>query len=238
VTVVLLVPALAAGWTAPRLPAEIPASTRQRLATVTDRPSLAAHVDGAPFRARRDVFEYLLDHLEFATHVTRALKVARYRVWTVPGGYGLDDGWGTVGTFETVYVAPGVRVLHAQGEYQHRVLPNIRGQAIISITYGATPASDGKSTIAAAVDTYVKLESKLLAATGLLARQVAHAKAEKEGSRLVRVFARATRAIEENPAAVFAALRERPDVPRRELEEFRRLLSLPPVVEPAAAARR
>jgi hypothetical protein len=205
---------------------------------VTERASLAAHVDGEPFRGRRDVFEYLLDHLEFATHVTRALKVARYRVWTVPGGYGLDDGWGTIGTFEVVYVAPGARVIHARGEYQQRYLPDIRGQAIISIEYDARPATEGAATIAASVDTYVKIESKLAAATGVLARQVAHAKAEKEGRRLVKVFAKTTRAIEENPAAVWEALRARPDVPRRELEEFRRLLSLPSAVEPAAPTRR
>jgi hypothetical protein len=232
--VVLVVTPVAAGRSAPRLPSEIPAGTRQRLATVTDQPSLASHVDGEPFRARRDVFEYLLDHPEFATHVTRALKMARYRVWTVPGGYGLDDGWGTVGTFEIVHVAPGVRVMHAQGEYQHRLLPSIRGQAIISITYAAMPSSDGRATIAAAVDTYVKLENKLLAATGVLARKAAHTKADKEGNRLVRLFARTTRAIEENPSAVWDAVRARPDVPRRELEEFRRLLSLPPAAEPTA----
>lgn len=238
VTALLFVTPVAAGRAAPPLPAEIPTATRQRLAPVTERASLASHVDGEPFRARRDVFEYLLDHPEFATHVTRTLKVARYRVWTVPGGFGLDDGWGTVGTFEVVYVAPGIRVMHAQGEYRQRLLPNIRGQAIISISYAATPSSDGKTTIAAAVDSYVKLESKVLAAAGVLARTVAHAKAEKEGNRLVRVFARTTHAIEQNPAAVWQALRERPDVPRRELEEFRRLLNLPSVAEPTAAARR
>ena len=235
---ILGVSPVAAGRGAPTLPADIPPATRQRLALVTDRASLASHVDGEPFRARRDIFEYLLDHPDFATHVTRTLKVARYRVWTVPGGFGLDDGWGTVGTFEVVYGAPGIRVMHVQGEYQQRLLPNIRGQVIISITYAATPARDGKATIAAAVDSYVTLDSKVLAAAGLLARTVAHAKAEKEGSRLVRMFARTTHAIDENPAAVWNALRERPDVPRRELEEFRRMLSLPPVAEPRAAARR
>ena len=233
----LVVAPVAAGRGVPSLPSEIPPATRQRLALVTDRASLAAHVDGEPFRARRDIFEYLLDHPEFATHVTRTLKTARYRVWRVPGGFGLDDGWGTVGTFETVYAAPGIRVLHAQGEYQNRVLPNIRGQAIISLTYAATPSSDGTATIVAAVDSYVKLESKVMAAAGVLARSVAHAKAEKEGSRLVRTFARTTHAIAEDPAAVLQALRQRPDVPRRELEEFRRVLSLLPVAEPTAAAR-
>jgi hypothetical protein len=233
----LVVSPVAAGREAPTLPSEIPADTRQRLAPVTERASLASHVDGEPFRARRDIFEYLLDHPEFTTHLTRTLKVARYRVWTVPGGFGLDDGWGTVGTFEVVYGAPGIRVMHAKGEYQQRMLPHIRGQAIITIRYAATPSSDGKATIAAAVDSHIKLENKMLAAAGLLARTVAHAKAEKEGTRLVRMFARTTHAIEENPAAVWGALRERPDVPRRELEEFRRLLSLPSVVDPTAAAR-
>jgi hypothetical protein len=234
----LLVTPVAAGRGVPRLPSEIPAGVRQRLAPVTDRASVAAHVDGDPFRARRDIFEYLLDHLEFATHVTRALKTARYRVWTVPGGYGLDDGWGTIGTFEVVYAAPGVRVIHARGEYQQPYLPDIRGQAIISITYDTKPSSSGVTTIATAVDSYVKLESALAAATGALARKAAHAKAEKEGNRLVRVFAKTTRAIEENPVAVWEALRARPDVPRRELEEFRRLLSLPSGVEPGAPPRR
>jgi hypothetical protein len=236
-TVILLASPVVAGWAASALP-EMPAATRARLAPVTDKASIASRVDGEPFRARREIFEYLIDHPEFATHVTRTLKVARYRIWSVPGGFGIDDGWGTVGTFEFVYTAPGIRVLHAHGEFQQRLLPSIRGQAVVSISYATTPASDGRSTIATAVGSVVKLESKLLTAAGRLASSAAHAKAEKEGSRLVKVFARTTRSIEENPAAVWEALRQRPDVPRRELDEFRRLLSLPPVAEPAAAARR
>ena len=235
---ILLASPVAAGWAAPALPPELPPAARERLAPVTEQASLAAQVDGPPFQARRDVFEYLLDHPDFATHVTREVRAARYRIWAVPGGFGLDDGWGTVGTFEVVYTAPGIRVIHLKGEYQQRVLPNIRGEVIVTISYATTPAADGKSTIAAAVGSYVKLDSKLLRMAGRLASSVAHAKAEKEGARLVKTFARATRAIEDNPAAVWQALRRRPDVPRRELEEFRRLLSLPPVAEPAAAARR
>jgi hypothetical protein len=237
-TVTLLATPVVAGWAAPALPPELPPATRERLAPVTERASLATRVDGLPFQARRDVFEFLLDNPELATHLTRTLKIARYRIWAVPGAFGIDDGWGTVGTFEFVYVAPGIRVMHFKGEYQQRVLPNIRGEAIVTISYETWPATDRKSTIAAAVGTYVKLDSKLLRATGKLASTVAHAKAEKEGARLVRTFARATRAIEDNPTAVWEALRQRPDVPRPQLEEFRRLLSLPSVAEPAAAAHR
>jgi hypothetical protein len=236
-TVVVLALPVVASWAAPALPPGLPHATRERLAPVTERASLSARVDGHPFQARRDIFEYLLDHPDFATHVTRVLRAARYRIWVVPGGFGIDDGWGTVGTFEIVHVAPGIRVLHAKGEYQQALLPDIRGEAIITITYATTPAADGKSTIAAAVGSHIKLDSALLRATGVLATAAARAKAEKEGVRLVKTLARATRGIEDNPAAVWTALRERPDVPRRELEEFRRLLRLPAASEPAAARR-
>jgi hypothetical protein len=237
-TVILLASPVLASRSGPTLPPDVPAATRERLAPVTERASIASQVDGEPFRARRDVFEYLLDHPDFATHVTHALKLARYRIWTVPGGFGIDDGWGTIGTFEFVYTAPGIRVMHVRGEYQQTMLPNIRGQIILTIRYAAVPAGDGKSTIAAAVESFVKLDSRLLTAAGRLAGSVAHAKAEKEGNRLVRLFARTTRAIEENPAAVYELLRKRAGIPRRELEEFRRLLNLPPGAEPAAAAQR
>ena len=104
-TVILLASQAGAGRGAPALPSELPPAARQRLAPVTERASLATRVDGEPFRARRDVFEYLIDHPEFATHVTRAIKAARYKIWAVPGGFGIDDGWGVVGTFEVVYAA-------------------------------------------------------------------------------------------------------------------------------------
>ena len=60
-----------------------------------------------------------------------------------------------------------------------------------------------------------------------LASTLATEKAEKESRRLVHIFARVLKAVDEKPAALYASLRERPDVPRRELEQFRVLLKLP-----------
>ena len=50
---------------------------------------------------------------------------------------------------------------------------------------------------------------------------------DKETGQLLRVFARASRAIEENPSAVYQKVSARADVPRQELERFRELLRLP-----------
>jgi hypothetical protein len=225
--VLTLGPAEAPAGAGPQLPAELPPAARARLQPVTDKASLAVRVDGQTFIGRRDIFEFLLDHPDFATHVTRALRFARYKIWRTPSGLGIDDGWGTVGTFETVWAAAGHRVMYARGVYQHKILPNIQGQAVVAIDYDVAPAANGRSEINAGVSGFVKLDSRILAMASKMASSVARAKGEKEAKSLVGLFARTTQAIEADPAGVFEKVRQRPDAPARELDEFRRLLNLP-----------
>jgi hypothetical protein len=225
--VLLLVSGALATRPSPTLPAQIPAGERARLQEVAEAASVSARAAGEPFIARPDVFEFLLDHPEFATHVTRALKLARYRIWRGPeGGLWLDDGWGVLGQFSVVYSTSGTRVAYAHGQYQSGLLPSIKGQAVVLIEYGLSPTADHKSLISPAVTGFVKLESRIVALAGMLAGSVATAKAEKEAKRLVKLFAKASRAIEDDPAHVHEVVRQRADVPRRDLEEFRRLLDL------------
>jgi hypothetical protein len=227
ITAILLVSSAFAAKPSPILPAQIPAQERTRLQEVAEGASVSAQAAGEPFLARSDVFEFLLDHPEFATHITRALKLARYRIWRGPeGGLWLDDGWGVVGQFSVVYASSGTRVVFAHGQYQSGLLPSIRGQAVVVIEYVFAPGADRRSLISPAVKGFVRLDSKIIALAGMLASSVATAKAEKEAKRFVKLFARASRAIEDNPAHVHEAVRQRPDVPAADLEEFRRLLDL------------
>jgi hypothetical protein len=228
VALVLTPPAVVpAGSAVPALPAEAPAAVRARLAPIVESPSLARRVHGASFVARRDVFEFLLDHPEFTTHVTRALKLARYRIWQTPTGLMLDDGWGTVGVLETVYAAPGIRVMYLKGEYQHRLLPSITGHVVVRMDWTAAAGPDGKSVIAPIVAAIVKLDNRLMEFA--VPSSVAANKADKEANRLVRLFAKTTRALDDDATGVLQKLRTRPDTPRRELEEFAALLSRPAV---------
>ncbi|MBI2217736.1 MAG: hypothetical protein HYU51_10595 [Candidatus Rokubacteria bacterium] len=219
-------------WAARPLPVEVPLGERARLERVTEAATLATRYEARPFAARRDVFEYLLDHPEFATHVTRALKLARYRIWREPDGLWLDDGWGARGRFEVVHAAPGVRVMYARGEYEQRFLPNIAGEAVVVIEFTSRADEGGRAEITPAVSGFVRLDNPLLAAAGRFASSIVTAKAEKEAQRLVKVFARTSRAIEENPGRVCDLLRHRPDVPKQDLEEFRRLLNVPRAPSP------
>ena len=208
----------------PALPSELPEPDRTRLQAIADRADVSTRMEAEPFMVRADVFEYLLDHPDFASHVTRTLRLARYRIWRTAEGLFLDDGWGATGQFWIVYVGPGKRVMRARGEYRKGVMPSIQGDAVTMIEYGFTPATDGKSLVRSTVTGFLKLDSRMVALAMKVASTVAQRKADVEANRLMRVFARVSRALDEDPAGVLDQLQQRPDVPPRELEEFRRLL--------------
>jgi hypothetical protein len=209
------------------LPAPDPRVSRAQLDAVTRNPSVAARAEGQPFVGRRDVFEFLLDHPDFATHVTRALRLARYRMWRTGDGLFVDDGWGATGQVFVVHATSGRRVLYARGGFQAKMLPAIHGEAVVTIDYDVQPAGDGRDLLSAAISSQLRIEGFFGELVATLAQSLATEKAQRESRRLVQVFARVLRAIDETPAALYASLRERPDVPRRELEQFRALLNLP-----------
>jgi hypothetical protein len=206
------------------LPMEMAADERARLERLAEAAAVSARVDTEPFLTRREIFDYLLDHPDFASHVTRTLRLGRYKIWKTPEGMYLDDGWGATGHFTVIHTAARQRVMYARGAYRQAVLPAINGEAVVMIEYAATPAGDGRDRVRATVSGFVKLDSATLTMAMKVAAPIAQKKADLEARRLMRTFARVSRVIDENPMDVYERLRQRPDVPARELEEFGRLL--------------
>ncbi|MGH7392599.1 MAG: hypothetical protein ACREM3_24550 [Candidatus Rokuibacteriota bacterium] len=210
---------------APSLPADLPQGERARCLAIAEAAAVSARVEAEPFVVRREVFEFLLDHPPFATHVTRALGVARYRIWRDAEGLHLDDGWGTTGRFEVVHTAPGTRVFIARGEYNKRFLPTIEGEAVTMIEYRAEPRPDGRALLRSTVSGFLRLDNRLATLAMKAMNGIAQRKADKEAKKLMRVFAKTSRRLDEDPAGALERLRRQPDVPRAELEAFARLLS-------------
>src|SRR3989442_4961610 len=111
------------------LPRQLPSAERARLEEVVQKSFASTRVEHEPYAVRPEVWEYLLDHPEFATHVTRALKLARYRIWHDASGLWLDDGWGVKGQFTVVHAERGRRVMYATGRLEQKDLPGIRRPA-------------------------------------------------------------------------------------------------------------
>ncbi len=208
------------------MPREVAPADRTRIEGVANEPFVSTRVEGPTHFMRPEIFEYLLDHPEFATHVTRALGLGRYRIWHDAGGLWLDDGWGTRGRFTLVYASRGRRLYYARGAFEQRFLPDMRGEAVAILDYTFRPEAEGRTLVASWATGYVQIDSRFLRVLGQVAMPFVQAKADKEAAGLLRMFARASRAIENNSAQVYQKVSERPDVPRQELERFRELLGL------------
>jgi hypothetical protein len=202
----------------------MPSADRSRLLQVADTADVSTRVDGEPFIGKPEVFEYLLDHPEFATHVTQTLRLARYRIWPTPEGLFLDDGWGARGHFAVVHAGRGMRVMAARGEFRQTLMPSIGGEAVTMIQYRFTPAPAGRTFVRTTVTGFLRLDNRTAGLALRAAGPVAQQKADLEARRLLKIFSRVSHFIEENPTAVLQQLAERPQTPRRELEEFGRLL--------------
>lgn len=208
------------------LPPEVPSQERQRLEEIVEHAFASTQRQLEPYVVRPEIFEYLLDHPEFASHVTRALKAARYKIWREGGSLWLDDGWGVRGTFALAYAEPGLRLMRAQGAYQS-VLPDIKGRAVVALAYKFQPAPQGRQQIVTTLTAFVQIDSAVVRTIGKMGGPLVQKKADREARQLLRVFSKVSRAIESNPVDVYTRLRARPDVPKQELEEFRKLLRVP-----------
>ena len=219
----LLEPALGAGREGlPSLPSGVPPDDLVRIEKVLANATVWTRVEIAPYTLRLDVFDYLLDHPEFATQVTRALKLARYRIWRTSDGLNLDEGWGVTGLITPFYGDGGLRVVYARGRYTQSLFPDIHGQAVILLRYADGPGPNGGPALATSMEVFAQLDSAMVTT---FAGSIARSKATSEGLHVLKVFSRLSTHLERRANEVLAELGRRPEVSRRELEEFRRLLS-------------
>jgi hypothetical protein len=99
---------------------------------------------------------------------------------------------------------------------------------VVALAYKFQPAAaPARPQVITTVTSFVQIDSTVVRAIGRMGGPLVQKKADREARQLLKVFARVSRAIEDNPADVYARIRERPDVPRTELEEFRKLLRVP-----------
>ena len=211
----------AADKAAPALPPGVPAADKARIEAVLAKASVSTHVEIDPYSLRLDVVDYLMDHPGFATQVTRALKLARYRIWRDADGLHLDDGWGVTGTMTPIYGDAGFRVIYARGRYEQSVLPDINGQAVILLRYVPGPESNGRPVLTTSMEVFAQLDSAMLTS---LAGSIARSKATSEARHVLRVFSRLSTHLNLRADEVLAELARRPEVSKPELEGFRKVL--------------
>ena len=211
----------AGGNAAPLLPPGVPPADLARIETVLAQATVSTRVEIAAYPLRVAVFDYLLDHPEFATQVTRTLKLARYRIWRTADSLNLDDGWGVTGLITAFHGGGGLRVVYGRGRFEQSVLPDISGQTVILLHYADGPGPGGRPALATSIEVFAQLDSAMLRN---FAGPIAKSKATSEGLHVLKVFSRLAVHLERRADEVLAELERRPEISRPELDGFRKVL--------------
>ena len=177
------------------------------------------------FCARRDVFEYLGDHLDLTSILGQQLHVAKIRSERLPdGSFYADNHQGAKGIIWPLYAAPGERLFFVQGS--DRSGDAVEGKSVVFVHY-QEPAP---GLIRCEVHAFVKLTTffrQFLA--GLFLPLVTGTVNQRFGEVLsvpVLVAEEATL----DPDKVLAEIDSLPPEDKAKLKEFRALLNQQPLL--------
>ena len=201
---------------------------------VVTRPLVARQVNGITYKSRPDVFQYLLDHPDFAANMARAIKVGKYRVTPVSGGYEADDGRGVHGFLKPVYADSQRRVFYLAGRYDPPIFPSMTGRAVLVLDALHVANPDGTNRAVVTVVGFLKVDSVLARIVAKVLRDFTHAAVDRKVRRFFRHVEKVSARAADDPAGLAQEIQRHPELPAGQVAEFSRLLQKP---LPGAATR-
>lgn len=208
---------------------DLPEAARIRAEAVLSNELFSQRVSGIRYRSREAVFEFLVDHPDFAASVARALRVGQYRLRPVAEGYEGDDNRGARGTIRLLYTEPGRRLYHLEGRYDTRGLPTIAGEMLVLLEYHHEADGQGGTQVDSSLSGHLRVDTPVVGAlagvlSGLARPLIARA-VEQKVRRFFNTVARVSRWAYDEPEQLAAALDGHPEVEQGPtLEAFTRIL--------------
>jgi hypothetical protein len=188
---------------------------------------IAREVDDIVYPTRREIWEYLLDHPDFAADVARILREGKYRIRRVADHYEAEDGRGVRAVMRPLYAANGLRVFYLEGSFDSKWLPTLYGRAILVLDSDYIRSQTGTPLASVALNGHLRIDNALFGALMVLARDFSEKTFDRRVRRFFRHVERVNRRATEDPEGLVALLAASRDVNRQRLAEFRRIL-LPP----------
>ena len=186
--------------------------------------AVAREVRDITFRSHKPVFDFLLDHPDFAADVARVLREGKYRVRRVGDLYEADDGRGVRGLMKPILSEDGRRLFYLEGRYDPPLLPAMSGRVVIMLDSEHLDGPDGVTYCAMKFSGFLKLDSVVADAL----TRVMQAFSEDQMDRRVRRFfshvAAVSRRAYDDPEGLAALLAARPELPADRVAAFRDLL--------------
>lgn len=203
---------------------------RQALAEIVRTPTLSREVRGLKFWSRKEVYEYLLNHPDFAAAVARAFGLSEYqvvkdaKVLRASGdSYWGTDGTGATGHFRVVYADEKKRVFFLDGTLNKKWLPTISARSVMVLIFEHKASGEG-SYVENDLYAYIKIDNTFVAYLVKLLRPIIGSMAHEKIEHILSVGATVSEMAYRDPAGFLKKLEESPELPRKEFDEFRRTL--------------
>jgi len=199
--------------------------SQQRLREVTEQAIFFRDVLGIAVKSRQPVFDFLVEHPDFAATAGRILGIVKYRVVQERNGvFRGDDAHGATGTFELAYEEPGKRIYLARGTFVKRFLPTIYGRIVLVMAYEHRTDQAGEGLVMNDVRGYLRIDNRVLGTLARIAKPVVGPIVDRKVLRSFAAAAKLTEQASRDPAALYRTLEASPEINKRELAEFRKAL--------------
>jgi hypothetical protein len=148
---------------------QLPATCRDNIRRVLDRPTLVSHGPVEIFHGRPELYLWLLDHPDQGVRMWRGLGARCMDITDQGGGrFGWKDGQGTVIHWDTVYRDARRRIWLAECSSRPVIfLPAVTVRAVVILRHGDHMDSLGSPILHHQADLYVQTDSR---AAALVAR--------------------------------------------------------------------
>lgn len=187
-------------------------STARELREVVQGASYVDTKQGAVFRGHLEVYEYLLNHLDFASQLGRVLDLTDYVIEeTGAGTYKATTPNGAWARLQVVYADAEKRVVLAEGKY---------GRAVVILKY-ASFDRQGESFIIYDLYGYVRADNPILNLLLGLFGGIVNRRVED----LLASIAELNERIYEAPGTIQRDLLAQSEIAPRHLSEFGRILT-------------
>ena len=205
---------------------------RQRVQEVLEHPSFSREVKRVKFRSQKEVYEYLLDHPDFAAAVSRALKLSKYQIKREGDEYWAQDGFydkngrlrGVKGRFQIIYADQGKRIYFAQGTYDvKRWLPTVHIRAVFVLEFQHRLDEEG-SYVENNLSGYARIDNLFLHFILKILKPLVSKGMENKVAKTFTMAKNVSEQAYRDPLAFSRQLEESPEISPEQLEEFRRVL--------------
>lgn len=203
---------------------------RQALEEVVRGPTLSREIKGVKFRSRKEVYEYLLNHPDFAAAVARTFGLSEYQivkdvevVRASGDSYRGTDGTGVTGHFRVVYADEKKRVFFLDGTLNKKWLPTIFARSVMVLIFEHKANGEG-SYVENDLYGYIKIDNTFVAYLVKLLQPIIGSMAHEKIKHILSVGATVSELAYRDPADFLRKLEESPELSRQELDEFRRTL--------------